>query len=49
MNNFEEKLNKIKVQKASEGEKNFMWLGIVTKRKSYQEKWSILSIFNFNL
>ena len=47
MNNFEEKLNKIKVQKASESEKNSMWLGIITKREIYQEKGTILSIFNF--
>ncbi len=47
MNNFEEKLNKIKVQKASESEKNSMWLGIITKREVYQEKGRMLLIFNF--
>lgn len=46
MNNFEEKLNKIKVQKASESEKNSIWLGVVTKRESFKEEFSLLSIFN---
>ena len=47
MSNLEEQLHKIKVRKASEAEKNSMWLGIITKREIYQEKGSILSIFNF--
>lgn len=47
MSNLEEQLNKIQVRKVSEAEKNSMWLGVVLKRESYQEKWSLLSIFNF--
>lgn len=47
MNNFEEKLNKIKVQKISEGERNSIWLGVVTKRGTYKEGSNLLSIFNF--
>lgn len=47
MDNFEEKLNKIKVHKASDSEKNSMWLGIITQKEFYQKEWSVLSIFNF--
>lgn len=46
MNNLEKQLHRIDVQKASESEKNSMWLSIITKRETYKEKGLALSIFN---
>ena len=47
MFNFEEKINNIKVKKASIVEKNSIWLGIIKERESYKEKSNLLAIFNF--
>ena len=47
MSEIEQKLNKIKVRKPTESEKNSIWLGVVTKRESYKESFSLLQIFNF--
>ncbi len=46
MENFEEKLNKIKVRKITDAERSSVWLGIIKDKEFYKEKVNLLPIFN---